>query len=458
MERSRCISPEGDTLPSLPEEWRRSIGNVDHRLYGGAQYHRALREMALIVNLCPTSPVSEEEVALAGGVGEVHDGPNFLRAACLIAMEKAYGSFEPLLDSFTERCEYIMKKTFDAVEYQAVKEYAAEESQGTSDGKEAFPRPFRSILRRIYEDFVERKAEEAKNHCKEDLQALTKFITWDLEQRGEAGLEEAIGEGGQEAVQVYSVAIDKAFDSRRGGGKNARRRNWRNKRDEGDTESDDIMAQWAEANGDGSIDKDVNEESEDGREHLDEGTDADLFSGNDSGDFSGGRSEDKKETKTREVNATPEGDTIENPVDDQKLLAALEEVASRTDIDKTSAVINELVRHLSLRWRNNFARQVAVKFNCFFLLTFMEDFSQFLRKELLNVQNNESDLLGKDGNFAGSLFDVDEMKQNLLRAEREMEAELENLIAAKRKMEREIELDDNFSSSSSTSPPPPPLL
>ena len=126
VERSRCIPMDGDKFPSLPEEWRSEIGNVDHQLFGGAQYHRALREMALIVSLCPTSAVSDEEVALAGGVGEVHDGPNFLRAACLIAMEKAYGSFEPLLESFAGRCEYIMKNTFDAVDYMVMKENGGE--------------------------------------------------------------------------------------------------------------------------------------------------------------------------------------------------------------------------------------------------------------------------------------------------------------------------------------------
>lgn len=48
--------------------------------------------------------------------GAVHDGPDFLRASCLIAMEKAYGSFEPILDEFRERVEFIMKRGFDAVQ------------------------------------------------------------------------------------------------------------------------------------------------------------------------------------------------------------------------------------------------------------------------------------------------------------------------------------------------------
>ena len=32
------------------------------------------------------------------GMGEVHDGVNFMRAACVIAIEKAQMSFEPMLE------------------------------------------------------------------------------------------------------------------------------------------------------------------------------------------------------------------------------------------------------------------------------------------------------------------------------------------------------------------------
>ena len=32
------------------------------------------------------------------GMGEIHDGVNFMRAACVIAIEKAQISFEPLLE------------------------------------------------------------------------------------------------------------------------------------------------------------------------------------------------------------------------------------------------------------------------------------------------------------------------------------------------------------------------
>ena len=278
MERSRCIPMDGDKFPSLPEEWTSEIGNVNHQLFGGAQYHRALREMALIVSLCPTSAVSDEEVALAGGVGEVHDGPNFLRAACLIAMEKAYGSFEPLLESFAGRCEYIMKNTFDAVDYMVMKENGAESGRRAGGGELAYQKPFRNVVRRIYEEFVEKKAREAVGYCKDDLVALTKYITWDLEERGTAGLAEAVGGGGEEAVGVWSVAIKRTLSGeaagaagagvggglggaerkqkkKKGGGKGKRKA----KGDEGG--GADVLAQWAQANGGDILDLDAGEET-----------------------------------------------------------------------------------------------------------------------------------------------------------------------------------------------------
>ena len=48
-------------------------------------------------------------------MGDVHDGVNFMRAACVIAVEKAKASFEPMLEvqythiqTHTERESYII--------------------------------------------------------------------------------------------------------------------------------------------------------------------------------------------------------------------------------------------------------------------------------------------------------------------------------------------------------------
>lgn len=49
---------------------------------------RAIREFCLAVRMMKTPTITEDEIANAAGVGDMHDGVNFMRAACVIAVEK----------------------------------------------------------------------------------------------------------------------------------------------------------------------------------------------------------------------------------------------------------------------------------------------------------------------------------------------------------------------------------
>jgi hypothetical protein len=49
-------------------------------------------------------------------MGDRHNGVNFMRAACVIAMEKAQLSFEPMLETLRIRAAHIMKRLFPVVE------------------------------------------------------------------------------------------------------------------------------------------------------------------------------------------------------------------------------------------------------------------------------------------------------------------------------------------------------
>ena len=51
----------------------------------------------LLLLLTPFSP-SSVSFSTIPGMGDVHDGVNFMRAACVIAVEKAKASFEPMLE------------------------------------------------------------------------------------------------------------------------------------------------------------------------------------------------------------------------------------------------------------------------------------------------------------------------------------------------------------------------
>lgn len=55
-----------------------------------------------------------------------------------------------------------------------------------------------------------------------------------------------------------------------------------------------------------------------------------------------------------------------------------EEMISGTSASRTSALVTSLVHFIISSWRNHFARSTAMKFNCFFLMPFMDEFPTYL--------------------------------------------------------------------------------
>lgn len=112
---------QGSPLAVSDRTWDRlvqaEVGNRDHRLYGGAQYHRTMREFNLAAKCLRLPTITEDEIANAAGVGDIHDGVNFLRAACVIALEKAQTSFDPLLESLRLRMCHVLGKVSSISEY-----------------------------------------------------------------------------------------------------------------------------------------------------------------------------------------------------------------------------------------------------------------------------------------------------------------------------------------------------
>lgn len=50
------------------------------RLYGGAQYHRAMAEFRFVVGGIKCPPITREEIVNACGVEDIHDGTNYSRS------------------------------------------------------------------------------------------------------------------------------------------------------------------------------------------------------------------------------------------------------------------------------------------------------------------------------------------------------------------------------------------
>ncbi|KAL7532143.1 hypothetical protein ACHAWF_004024 [Thalassiosira exigua] len=81
------------------------VGNTQHRLYGGSQQsHRLLHEFNLATRCLGLPTITDDEIANAADTDETYDSVNFLRAACVIALEKAHISFDPLLDALGRLC------------------------------------------------------------------------------------------------------------------------------------------------------------------------------------------------------------------------------------------------------------------------------------------------------------------------------------------------------------------
>ncbi|CAN0474164.1 unnamed protein product, partial [Ectocarpus sp. 12 AP-2014] len=91
----------------------------------------------------------------------------------------------------------------------------------------------------------------------------------------------------------------------------------------------------------------------------------------------------------------------------------MEEASSSRDAERTSAVVSALVQHIMLSWREHFARAVAMKFNCFFLMPFVDDFPSYLRRELEKIYEGD----------VGDIFDIAEARGALIRRRESLVAE-----------------------------------
>lgn len=164
------------------------VGNVQHKLYGGAQYHRVLREFNLATRCLRLPTITEDEIANAAGIGETHDGVNFLRAACVIALEKAQISFDPLLDSLRLRISHIMGRLCPVGEYmirqkadrklasyQYMRDGTPEMRAGTFSTDITHNPQFRQLIRSLFDEFVQKCSDNVSVGCSVKLAQLISF-------------------------------------------------------------------------------------------------------------------------------------------------------------------------------------------------------------------------------------------------------------------------------------------
>lgn len=166
------IGTDGQQFP------HRLIPNAGMRLYGGAQYHRSMAEFRFVVGGIKCPPITREEIVNACGVEDIHDGTNYSRTACVIAVAKARDTLEPFLHQLGFRLLHILKRLLP------ISVYLLQKDGEYLSGHEVF-------LRRVetaFSSFAESAERACRERCMEDLESTTRYVTWSLHNKNRAGL------------------------------------------------------------------------------------------------------------------------------------------------------------------------------------------------------------------------------------------------------------------------------
>ena len=125
---------------------------------------------------CPD--VGREEIVNACGMDDVHDGANYARAACVIAVGKAREAFEPLLHQLGYRLAHVLRRLLPVAMYLLQRE-----GQCLS-GHDLF-------LKRIgssFHAFLDESERGCRARCLEDLASTTRYVSWSLHTRSSRAL------------------------------------------------------------------------------------------------------------------------------------------------------------------------------------------------------------------------------------------------------------------------------
>ena len=202
-----------DTKASAVEAdtWKRivnaEVGNSEHKLFGGAQYHRALREFTAAVKHMNGVVVTEEEIANAAGVGDMHDGVNFMRAACVLSLNKAQTTFDPMLQALQFRCTHIMHRLFPLVD-GLITDEINQKANRLAISPYSKNQSFRNVVQQIYNKFINEQMDWCLEKCKDDLRGMTRFVTWDIDGKGGSSSLYGSLPTPKSMVEIYNTAVE----------------------------------------------------------------------------------------------------------------------------------------------------------------------------------------------------------------------------------------------------------
>ncbi|CAA2974472.1 dynamin ARC5 isoform X1 [Olea europaea subsp. europaea] len=174
------------------------IPNAGMRLYGGAQYHRAMAEFRFVVGGFKCPSITREEIVNACGVEDIHDGTNYSRTACVIAVAKARDTFEPFLHQLGNRLLHILKRLLP------ISVYLLQKDGEYLSGHEVFLKRVASA----FNNFAESTERSCREKCMEDLTSTTRYVTWSLHNKNRAGLRQFLDSfSGSEQSIVGGISV-----------------------------------------------------------------------------------------------------------------------------------------------------------------------------------------------------------------------------------------------------------
>jgi hypothetical protein len=174
MRGGAFVGGDGRALAAPP-----GLPNAHMRLYGGAQYHRAMAEFRAAVGGVPCPDIAREEIVNACGVDDFHDGVNYTRTACVIAVSKARDALEPVIHQLGFRFAHVLRRMLPIAMHLLAKE------DGGAD-----PAGHDLFLQRVgaaYHAFIDAAEKGCRARCLEDLLSTTRYVTWSLHTGGGSG-------------------------------------------------------------------------------------------------------------------------------------------------------------------------------------------------------------------------------------------------------------------------------
>ncbi|XP_073273191.1 dynamin-like protein ARC5 isoform X1 [Primulina huaijiensis] len=189
------IGSDGLQLP------QKLIPNAGMRLYGGAQYHRAMAEFRFVVGGIKCPPITREEIVNACGVEDIHDGTNYSRTACVIAVAKARDTFEPFLHQLGARLLHILKRMLPISVFllQRDGEYLSDHEV------------FLKRVSAAFNNFAESTERSCHEKCLEDLVSTTRYVSWSLHNKNRAGLRQFLDSFGGSEQSTAGVPSANSF-------------------------------------------------------------------------------------------------------------------------------------------------------------------------------------------------------------------------------------------------------